>query len=207
MSNVQELVEVCYGSQTFSTTSAKVAIFCLLPGNKAKSFPDKVMTQARKSSFPASTDGHRLHGFWTTAIYHHVEGMMLMVQVLNSVRGAQRNNASMLLSLRETGPTLMVQANISPHRDAALSKVTAFIGKADIMSPAEAMELGYVLDRNYIDTFFHQDEIEEVFDIQELSPATTDKPEIMEVSEPTGEKRKVLVSPKRKRRIVIRKSK
>ena len=198
------IVECAYGGQTFSGTSAKISTFALLPGERKRTFPSKVMTEAGRSMHAASTDGHKLHGYWHTARYESVEGMLLMIQVMNTVMGARRNNAAMLISLRESAESLLVQARISPHRDAVFSTISAFVGRGDILSPAEATELGYVLDTGYINTFFDMEEIEEVFDVSVLAAGTADRPEVIEVATGGGEKIKVLASPKPKRKVVVR---
>ena len=198
------LVECTYGGQTFSSTSAKISTFALLPGDRKRTFPSRVMTENRRDMHAASIDGHKLHGYWYTARYEHVEGMLLMIQVMNTVLGARRNNASMLISLRESAESLLVQAHISPHRDAVFNTISAFVGRGDILSPAEAIELGYVLDTGYINTFFDMEEIEEVFDVSVLAAGTADRPEVIEVATGSGEKVKVLSSPKPKRKVVVR---
>jgi len=200
------LIELTYGSQTFDTTSAKIACFCMLPGNKIRVFPSTVMNERVRNSNAASIDGHKLHGYWTNARYDLVEGMVLMIQVTNSVRAARRNNASMLIALRDSAPSLLVQARIVPHRNAVFNSINAFAGNGDIISPSEAEELGYVLDRGYVDTFFHPEEVEEVFDVTELSPGT-DRPEIIEIRSVEGESVKVLGAPKPKRRVVVKRRK
>jgi hypothetical protein len=178
----------------------------MLPGDKKKVFPASVMNERSRRSNAASIDGHKLHGFWTTAQYQAVEGMVLMIQVVSTVRAARRNNASMLLALRESAGSILVQARITPHRDAVFNSINAFTGLADIISPAEAEELGYILDRRYVDTFFHKEEVEEVFNVEELSPGT-DRPEILEVRSPDGGLVKVLGAPKPKRRVVVKRRK
>lgn len=198
------IVECMYGSQTFSTTSAKISTFALLPGDRKRTFPSRVMTEVGRRMHAASIDGHKLHGYWYTARYEHVEGMLLMIQMMSTVLRARRNNAAMLISLRESAESLLVQARISPHREAVFDTISAFVGRGDIISPAEAIELGYVLDTGYINTFFDMEEIEEVFDVSVLAAGTSDRPEVIEVSTVGGKKIKVLSAPKPKRKVVVR---
>lgn len=197
-------IEVTHGSCTFKYSSAKVVVFALPKNTTTRIFPSMVLsTIGTRLSVPASTDNYKGHGMWHKSQLESKNGTILLVQVQISRNGKRWADGSCILHLRHDAPLIEVGARVATDGLATYKTLKAFMGRADILSVEEAKDLGILMRDGYVNTFFEEDELEEVFDIVEHDAGTT-MPKIVKVAQPDGTEEGVMVAPTPGRRIRIR---
>lgn len=207
---VERVVQIMHGHQTFKGTSSKVNAFAFnteeLPGVQARTFPSSLMDSiGRATKAPAAIDNFADHGHWYTARLEFKEGVVLMVQVSNTMNGRPYSGASVLLRLREEAPAVTVNAKLPAHRDSVYNVLPAFVGNADVLTTSEALDLGAEMTSAYIDNYLSdEDEFDECWEVCGLNKGTSPKPTIERVKLVTGETKAVVVGSQPKRRIRVR---
>ncbi len=199
-------IQLVYGSQTFKNSSTKVHCFVAPTKENARRFPDSVLDKVgTKSRASASTDGYEEHGVWYTSKLASENGVVLMLQASSTRLGASYNNGCVVLALRDDGPLLTVRVKPLPNELAVYSEVPAFVGRADILQRSDFDDYGVFLHNSYIRNHFAEDELEELFDIVMLDHGQQERPQMVTVTTPKGETRKVSIPKEMQRRIRIRK--
>jgi len=201
-----DVIQLIHGSQTFKNASSKVNVFVMRADGTAKrDFPNKQMSSVKGTSTqtPAALDGFADHGKWYGTRYEAKEGAILMLQASTTYHGAPYNNGCMLLALRENAPLLKVDVITPPNNNATYQRVPAFSGKADSITVEESKDYGIVMPKNFINNYFDEEELEELFDVSILTEGTR-RPEMMSVRNEKGRVRKVAVVKEGGRRVRIR---
>lgn len=204
------IVQLMHGHQTFKHASSKINVFAFnienLQGIQKRCFPSSLLQPlGRATKAPASTDGFADHGHWYTSRLEHKEGVLVMAQVSNTMRGRPYSGASVLLRLREEAPAISLNAKLPAQRDSVYNILPAFIGNADILTVEEATALGAVMTSAYIDNYLDdEEEFEECWDVCGLNDGKSPKPTVERVRTVTGETRAVVVGSQPKRRIRVR---
>ncbi len=207
---VERVVQIMHGHQTFKGTSSKVNAFAFnteqLPGVQSRTFPSSLMDSiGRATKAPAAIDNFADHGHWYTARLEFKEGVVIMVQVSNTMNGRPYSGASVLLRLREEAPAVTVNAKLPAHKDSVYNILPAFVGNADVLTVREAVDLGAQMTGAYIDNYLSdEDEFDECWEVCGLNQGTSPKPTIQRVKTVTGETRAVVVGSQPKRRIRVR---
>lgn len=200
------IIQLVHGSQTFKKASSKVNVFIMrADGTNKRDFPNKQLSSIKGSSTqtPAALDGYADHGKWYGTRFESKEGAILMLQASTTFQGSPYNNGCLLLSLREEAPLIKVDVITTPNTNATYQLVPAFSGKADILPVEEAKDYGIVMPKNFINNYFDEEELEELFDINTLTEGTR-RPELIAVRNAKGEERKVSVVKEEGRRVRIR---
>ncbi len=209
-SAVSAVVQMMHGHQTFKSASSKINVFAFniedLPGVQKRCFPSSLMQAlGRPTKAPASTDGFADHGHWYTSRLEHQEGVVLMAQVSNTMRGRPYSGASVLLRLRSEAPAISLNAKLPAHRDSVYNILPAFVGNADILTVEEATTLGAEMTSAYIDNYLDdEEEFDECWEVCGLNEGRSPKPTVEKVKTVTGEMRAVVVGSQPKRRIRVR---
>jgi len=208
--NVDTIVQIMHGHQTFKGTSSKINAFAFnteeLPGVQSRTFPSALMhAHGRPQKVPASKDGFKDHGHWYTARLEHKEGTVIMVQATNTMNGRPYSGASCIVRLREDAPAISINAKLPSHRDSVYNILPAFIGNADVLTVEEAVDLGATMTDAYVENYLRdEDEFEECWEVCPLNKGNTPKPSIEMVRTVSGEKRAVVVGSEPRRRIRVR---
>lgn len=195
-----------YGSQTFKTMSSRVTTHSFEPGDdiKLSKFLSKTMSPVRGTSakLPAK-QGSTEHGYWYRQSYLYQEGQILGFRLYGTINGGCRANSMILVRLRADASFIQINAQLHSAAGAAYQEIPVFTGRADILSPAEAVEYGVKISRTMRSNLMDREELEEDFEINVIAQGT-DKPVIEEVKTSSGETRKVAVPKQPGRRIRIR---
>ena len=148
---------------------------------------------------PGNTDNM---GKWTTAAYNIQDGFVLKIfgwRKLAAGLGRSLVTANLYIQTRENGPLIGIAGRLSGNEKAGQSEVLVFTGKADILTDGEIKELGL---EKYMP--YNQSNVEALFHIETLAPASGDKPEIVETEiENTSGQKQVIKSIVRKRAIQL----
>ncbi len=141
-------------------------------------------------------------GKWTGAAYNIPDGFVLKIfgwRKLAAGLGRSLVTANLYIQTRENGPLIGIAGRLSGNEKAGQSEVLVFSGKADILTDEEIKELGLEMYRPY-----NQSNVEALFHIETLAPASGDKPEIIETEiENTSGQKQIIKSIVRKRAIQI----
>lgn len=200
------VIQVLHGNQTFKNASTKVNVFVMrADGTDKRDFPNKVIQQVKGAynAAPAALDGYKDHGMWYNTRYESQDGIVLMVMVSSTYHGNPYANGCLMLHLREDAPLIKVDVNTTYNANAVHTNIPAFQGKADILTLDELEGYGIVLNRNFKNNYFDEEEVEEVFSVNTLSQGSK-RPELLTVKTPEGNVRKVPVVKENGRRIRIR---
>jgi hypothetical protein len=89
---------------------------------------------------------------------------------------------------------------------AAVSTVSSFYGRGDVLSIREAREYGAVLPAHFLKNYFDAEEIEELFMVEEEAEELDIKPQFTITTNSAGDTVKVLVPRAPIRRLRIRRN-
>ena len=204
------VVQLMHGHQTFKGTSSKVNVFAFntqnLAGIQSRCFPSSLLHAiGRATKAPASIDNFADHGHWYTARMEHSEGVLILLQVSNTMNGRPYSGAGVLLRLREEAPAISVNAKLPAHRESVYNILPAFVGNADVLTVEEATDLGATMTSAYVDNYLDdEEEFEECWEVQGLNQGKTPKPTVEKVTTVTGETKAVVVGSQPRRRIRVR---
>jgi len=200
-----ETIQTMHGSQTFHHASNKVNVFLMDgDGTSGRSFPNsKLKSIAKSRTTPAAKDGYDLHGMWQTNVYEAVDAKVLMVQASTSHRGAPYNQGCVLIALREDAPLIKVTVELSPSQNALYPDLPSFVGRGDVLSTYDFDEYGIRFRESFLDNFFDEEELEELFRVERMAPGTS-KPDMLTVQTPEGGTTRVPGDTTSRRRVRIR---
>lgn len=199
-----------HGHQTFRGTSSKINAFAFntekLPGVQSRTFPSSLMHSiGRATKTPASIDNFADHGHWYTARLEHKEGVVILLQVSNTMNARPYSGAGVLLRLRAEAPAISVNAELPANRESVYNVLPVFVGNADVLTVEEATALGATMTSAYIDNYLDdEEEFEECWTIQGLNQGKTPRPTVEQVKTVTGETKAVVVGSQPRRRIRVR---
>ncbi len=146
-----------------------------------------------------------LHGSLYSATVGHEAGTVIMLTASRTTRGFPVSDAAILLRLRAGAAVINAGAKLPPARENDFgNRFCMFSGHADVLSIEEAAVLGIFVPARYAEKFFVASDIDKHFDLMELTPETTPRPEYMIVATASGVvTREVAATPQR--RIKVRK--
>lgn len=133
----------------------------------------------------------------------HEPGTFILLTAAHARGKTPASDGAIILRLRHGAPVLNVMANLPLAVDNYYGqKFCMFQGPADIMSIEEAELLGMRVPRGYVEKFFDPMQIQERFDVLELTPETAPRPELAVVTTATGvEVQEVAPAPARRMRL------
>lgn len=195
-------IDLMYGKQTFRNASSTINIFSYQDGTRV--YPGKVMEKSRQGSRnAASYDGDTDNGVWYLNHYESKDGVILGVHLNSTFNKGIHTDCMFLIRLREEAPLIQVNANVCKNADAIYDSVPVFTGRADVITPVEAVKYGVVFSDYVYRRMFDKEEIEEEFQVNTIK-AGTPKPKMTKVKTPDGGTRHVAISPEAKRRVRVR---
>jgi len=204
------VIQLLHGNQTFKNTSTKINVFVMRADKTDKrDFPNKHLEQVKGtySAVPAALDGYKDHGTWYNTRYTPQDGRVLLIMANTTYHGSPYSNGAMLVCLREEAPLLKIDVNNNAFNANAVHQVVpTFSGNADILTLDEVEDYGIVFNHNFINNYFDEEEVDELFSISVLSRGTP-RPKMLEVRTPEGSVRKVAIGAEGSRRIRIRRKK
>ena len=199
-------VTIMYGNHTFKHSSSRVTVHACPTDGSKRVFPVDVLGggRAKPKHLSAAKNGYEDHGSWYRGQYLHKDGVILSLQLNVSYNGATRTSAVMLVRLREGANLIMVNAVLSKDAGATYGTLPAFTGHADVLSLAEAEELGVEFPRGMRGVYFDEEEIEEEFEVVELAEGTIpEKPQTVKVKR-GGETKVVMIQGTKRRRLKVK---
>jgi hypothetical protein len=198
-------IDTMYGKHTFRNVSSSVTVYAY-PGNSERTYPGKVMEKARQGSrTAASTDGDENNGVWYQNHFEAKEGLILGIHLYSTFNGGVHTDCMLLLRLREDGPLIQVNANLSKNAMAVYDTLPVFTGRADVITSREATKNGVLFNAYVYKTQFDAEEIEEEFEVTTIKKGTP-KPKLTRVRMTDGKVRHVEISREPTRKVRIRRS-
>ncbi len=186
------LISTTFGNETFDDSTCKYHLFAC----RTEFFPlvnpkqMQLWLAAKEGICSISKHGQlmilpavpsvsdTIAGKWTTAAYNIPDGFVLKIfgtRKLSVGLGRSLVTANLYIQTRENGPLIGVGGRLSGNEKAGQSEVLVFSGRADILTEEEIKELGLEMYRPY-----NQSNVETLFHIETLSPASGEKPQVIE---------------------------
>lgn len=195
-------VSVAFGKANFTTAGITIAAFVVEPPFQRSLLSKKLPATGRLHSTAVGgpNDGSILAGE-----FHPKEGTLIAMQCRRTERGAIMADGTVFIRVRESGPLVHVLAKLPQHASNRIgSSVSIFMGRGDLLSSKEVRGLGVALPTSYVKSYMHPEEVEECFDLEELSPETSAKPVVELVTNRDGEVVALAVKPVQRRMRVRR---
>ena len=204
---------VAFGKQVFEGCSDSITLFSL-PAEprilwRARRSADKHFHKVRRGAHvAASTDGYDGHGKWHSTEYLTPDSSpptLLIVALNRRIRGRVVASCCLHIIPNEAGPHLIVKARLSPHRlSSAGDDIAVFRGRGYIVDEVQLQELGIRFEGNDINTYMDAEELEDEFEIENISGSLTVTPEITTFGQ-DGDTEVVVTAPRGRRRVRVRK--
>ncbi len=209
------LISTTFGNETFDDSTCKYHLFACrteffpLVNPKqmqlwlaAKEGIHSISRHGQLMILPAVPGNLENMGKWTTAAYNIPDGFVLKIfgtRKLSEGLGRSLVTANLYIQTREDGPLIGIAGRLSGNEKAGQSEVLVFSGKADILTNTEIKELGL---EKYMP--YNQSNVETLFHIETLSPASGEKPEVIEREiENTSGQKQIIKDIVRKRAIQL----
>ena len=207
------LISTTFGNETFEDSTCKYHLFAcrteffplINPKQMqlwlaAKGGIHSISKHGSLNIIPAAPGLKESMGKWTGAAYNIPDGFVLKIFGSRNLRaglGRSFTVVNLYIQTRENGPLIGIAGRLSGNEKAGQSEILVFSGKADILTNKEIKDLGLEMSGPY-----NQDNIEALFHIETLAPASGDKPQIVEQEiENTSGQKHIVKSIVRKRAI------
>lgn len=196
-------INTIHGSQRGKRGCAVVNVFILPIDGGRKSFPSNVLpVVGRPSRVAAGSNGLTSSGTWTHTTMDVVEGAILMIHAVKTVNRAQRSNCCKLVQLRSTGPLIQIEAEMNHDTDMLhQERLPSFTGRGDILTGAQAKELGANITTKELTYFHEEEEVEEAFTVTVIAAPTKSEPKTVKVVNSQGQTRSIRTEGRRVRRV------
>ena len=196
------IVSVGYGKENFSTQSASIAVFNVMPDFK-REFPSKVFRrQGGLQRYPAS-QYPEVNGYLFLESMVVPEGAILCIQASHRYRGSPIRDGAVFVRVRNDGPTLLIKAKLPANAEALVSgDFLVFQGKADLMGLDDLAVYGVFPPNNWSGAFLDSEEVLECFIIDEIAKESAPRLAVERVETSDGEA--VIVAKRRTRRLNFR---
>lgn len=203
---------VKYGSHTFDYTSAKVSSFAATQNNTNKTafLPTvfSVHSNTRASVTPAAVDGYELHGKWYERVYDAVDNKVVRITVAITRSGRAYSNAAIYLLIDRSAPSIEVSLNLhTTETNAVYSHIVGFTGPARVLEYSDLKDNNIEVHSGYTRMWMDPEEIGEIVQVTELSPESAPQLRRVDMKTMRGGTKKVVIQPKPKRIIRIRRRK
>ena len=151
------LAQVTFGREVFDDSGANYGVLA----SRTQAFPDINPAEAQLwmmskegvhgirrigglEKLPAVPGHNELMGKWTTGTYELPEGLLVTVygrRKLSAMVAGRHTEARVVLRVREHGPLIRLQGNLTGDSRTPASKVL-FEGRVDMLTPQEAISEG-----------------------------------------------------------------
>lgn len=182
-----QTVRMGYGKATLARTNGSFSVIRVKPSFHKES---GITTGQRRAGTHIATPVSRhpqINGYMHTDDVAHEDGTIIMLQGMRSSGPRRIADAAILLRLREEGARLSIIGKLPIGNENLIGdNWEVFRGRADILSPDDAALYQVNIPRNFVGAFFDPEEVATLFEVFQLDPARTPKPEVALVSTATG---------------------
>lgn len=182
-------IRVGFGKAVLSTSTTTFSVMRVVgPWNREPAATSGVRRPGTATKHFVGAHGD-MNGTLYADVVEHEPGTFLLVSASKTVKGSPVSEGSIILRLRPGAAVLNVIGKLPPASENMFgTNFSLFQGNADILSVEEAELLGLRVPRGYVDRFFDPEEIGERFDVVEITPEVTAKPEFAPIITPSGVK-------------------
>lgn len=193
---------IAYGKANLSTTLVSYACMKVsAPFNRVSAVTNGVRV-GRSNAVPVGT--HEMNGVLISQQIQHENGTVILLTASWKRSGGSLRDGSLFLRLRHGAPTHNIIAKIPTGLDNVCGdRFSMFTGMADIMNVEELGTVGIEVNRSYASRFMDEEEIDECFQIVQLSKGANPRPALTAINTVDGvQMREVVQVPNR--RLVLR---
>lgn len=188
------LSTIGFGKCTFPTTTLRLSAFAVSDNTV---FVDKAFPVLQKIWIPTSLHDKYDGGFFNQ-VFDIPDGTILRLQASKTYRGLVSSEAAIHIRVRSDAATLSVALITPVDRRNDLDQVSAFMGRGDILSSDELLEMGVELSKSFVNRFLCIDEINECFIVTEIEPELNRPPAIVGVIVPENGANPIHITRKRR---------
>lgn len=195
-------IEVGYGKANLSNTLATYAVMKVEAPFTRVSAASSGTRQTGSKQF-ANVGRHSLNGGFSIERVGHENGTIILAQVSWKRNGAPLRDGSLFMRLRAGAPLWRVSGKVPTGQDNMYGdRFVMFSGYADILNADDLAVAGIEVNRMYISKFMSMDELEECFELSQVSAATQNRPTATAIATPEGiQMKEVAQSPIRRMRL------
>lgn len=196
-------VIVSYGKINLSGASGVFSALRVKPLFERDSAANTGRVNVKATTFSASTTMPELGGGFTSKQVAHDAGTVIMLQGSRTRRGVRIADGCIFIRLRACAPKLMIRGILPTGEQSVLGdKHIVFVGSGDVLSVDELKALGYEIPRSWVSGYMQQEEIDELFEVDELNKGSGPRPSFVRIATSNGvEVRAVQAEPVRRMRI------
>lgn len=194
----KQTISLGYGKANLSNTLATYACMKVsAPFNRVTAITSGERV-GRSSA--VQVGGHEMHGVLVTQQVQHENGTIILLTASWKRSGGSIRDGSLFLRLRHGAPTHNIIATVPTGRENVCGdRFSMFTGMADIMNVDELGAVGVEVNRSYASRFMDNEELDECFQIVQLSKATAERPVLTAISTTDGlQMREVAQAPTRR---------
>lgn len=181
----KQTVSVGYGKVNLSSTLASYACMKVTPPFVRVSAANSGPRVGQPSAVPVGT--HDINGVLISHQVQHENGTVILLTASWKRGGAPIRDGALFLRLRHGAPTYNIIAKVPLGRENICGdSFSVFAGMADIMNADELRAIGIEVNRSYVSRFMEEEELDECFQILQLSPGAMPRPVMTEISTPDG---------------------
>lgn len=187
MSEKQVQIRVAFGAIVLKGKSATLATFKLQRDLERVSALQSGRSDPKTRSFLQSTTSKDYGKGFTQGNVAHDEGTIIQIQGRRTLGGVPTADQIMFMRLRADAPLYIIKLKLPLDPTSMLGDtMMAFTGRADILTFEEMRAMGYDIPRQTKSQYMDPEELDEVYEINEASPATGARPVFTQIATAKG---------------------
>ncbi len=198
------ITKLTFGRLNLSNALYSLASLRVVPPFARDSAANAGRVDLKATQYAAGTIHPEIGGGFTTKTVEHEEGTVILLQASRTRNRVRVADGGLFLRIRKSAPRLMIRSTLPTGPEGVLgSNLIAFAGNADVLTREELRALGYEIPRGWVSGYMQEDEINELFTVDELVRGTAPRPTFMRVATSSGVS-VLAVQAERPRRLRIR---
>lgn len=196
-------VRVSYGKVNLKGASMGLASLRIQPPFAKDSAANTGRLDVKSTQFTDATLNPQIGGGFTSKVVAHDEGTVIMLQAHRTRNKMRIADGCIFIRLRADAPKLMIRSILPTGTESILGdRHIAFVGSGDILSLEELKAISIEVPRSWVSGYMQQDEIDELFVVEELNKGSGPRPTFVRIATSKGvEVRAVQAEPVRRMRI------
>lgn len=196
-------VRVSYGKINLSAAHYSLATLRVQAPFQRESAANTGRVDVKATQFADATLHPQVGGGFTTKTVAHDEGTIIMIQASRTRSRVRVADGCIFIRLRAGAPKLMVRSILPTSGESILGdRHIAFVGSGDVLTLEELKAIGIEVPRSWASGYMQQDEIDELFLMEELNRGSESRPTFVRIATSKGvEVRAIQPEPVRRMRL------
>lgn len=179
-------VSITYGKANFPQQSMTLAAFVVTAPFQRSLASQKLSKAGAQHSYDAGPS--RADGVLISQTLEAPEGTILLVQMGKRIAGRSIADAAILLQVRKEAALISVVGKMpTDARSRLYPERCVFTGRADVLTVDDAIAAGLEIPSGWLSAYMDEEEVEECFTVEEVSPAVSTRKSMKAVTNEAGE--------------------